>query len=106
MHSHRDLDLGEYELLIERLVDEHSEEIADGRAYDVATWYVPTLHLGVDNGTAQLSPAGDGRFLVNPFDIVHYSDTQAQVPEDEVESLSHRAALILEADMREAYESS
>ena len=98
----------DYQAFIAELAMSEAESIDELGAYEIATDVV----AHVNDRTAEIQVGGGSAPKVNdinaplcPITVLEYSNSASGLPRDEVESISHLAAELLEQDLERKIES-
>lgn len=94
----------DYHTFVRNLASNEADAIEEWGAYEIATDAIAQVEdrsteIQVSAGSA---PAVDGVTApVCPVTVLEYSDAPSGLPQDEVESISHLAADLLEQDLQQ-----
>ncbi|WP_114579035.1 hypothetical protein [Saliphagus sp. LR7] len=94
----------DYQEFVDELAANKSEAIEEWGAYEIATNVIAqvedrTTEIQVGDKSA---PDDDGiNAPICPVTVLEYSDATSRLPRDEVESISHLAAELLEQDLEQ-----
>lgn len=93
-----------YRTFVKNLADTEADAIEEWGAYEVATDVIAQVE---DRSTEIQVHAGSGPDIdsvtapICPVTVLEYSDATSGLPQDEVESISHLAADLLEQDLQQ-----
>jgi hypothetical protein len=92
----------DYHAFLDELAENEADAIEEWGAYEVATDIVAhvddrSTEIQVGNGTVPDVAGIDAPIC--PVTVLEYSDAKSKLPRDEVESISHLAAELLEHDL-------